>query len=86
IRGRRNILDSFLARKPGRTVHVVTAISDTEAASRCIIQLFPTTSPAEGGVALHARETPFIGGSLDRFRCEDGRWLFSERRGYLTIK
>ncbi|MEK9856182.1 MAG: hypothetical protein VW495_15385, partial [Rhodobiaceae bacterium] len=65
---------------------MVTTISATEAESRCIIQLFPATSPAEGGVALHARETPFIGGSLDRFRCEDGRWLFSERRGYLTIK
>ena len=26
IRGRRNILDSFLARKPGKTVHVVTNI------------------------------------------------------------
>ena len=91
IQGRCDSLKSFLARKPGRTVHVVTnimvtAISATEAASRCIIQLFPTTSPAEGGVALHARETPFIGGSLDRFRCENGQWLFSKRRGFLTIK
>ena len=91
IQGRSNILDSFLARKPGQTVHVVTnimvtAISATEATSRCIIQLFPARSPTEGGVALHARETPFIGGSLDRFQCEKDQWLFSERRGFLTIK
>jgi len=91
IHGRSDILQSFLARKSGRTVHVVTnimvtALSLVEATSRCTIQLFPATSNAEDEIASHSRETPLIGGSSDRLRLENGQWLFSERRGYLTIK
>ncbi|MGB1921194.1 MAG: nuclear transport factor 2 family protein [Candidatus Puniceispirillaceae bacterium] len=91
IQGRHKILESFLARKPVWTVHVVTNImvttlSATEATSHCTIQLFQATPEAEGAVASHARETAIIGGSLDRFRCADEQWLFSERRGFLTIK
>ena len=87
----RVILLSFLARKSGKTVHIVTnimvtALSSVEATSRCTIQLFPATSNAEDEIASHSRETPLIGGSSDRFRLESGQWLFSERRGYLTIK
>ena len=91
IRGRDRILESFLARMPGQTVHVVsnimvTAISPNEAKSRCTIQLFQATDKAEGEVATHRRETPLIGGPLDHLRLTDGQWLFSERRGFLTIK
>jgi len=91
ICGRDNILDSFLARKPGRTVHVVTnimvtAISPGEATSRCTIQLFLATGAEEDGAAAPARAMPLIGGSLDRLRREAGQWLFSERRGFLTIR
>lgn len=91
IHGRSDILQSFLARKSGKTVHIVTnimvtALSSVEATSRCTIQLFPATPNAEDEIASHSRETPLIGGSSDRFRLESGQWLFSERRGYLTIK
>jgi len=91
IYGRDDILQSFLARKSGRSVHVVTnimvtALSLDEATSRCTIQLFPATSTADDEIASHGRETPVIGGSADRLRLENGRWLFAERRGYLTIK
>lgn len=91
IHGRDKILESFLARTPARSVHVVTnimvtAISLCEATSRCTIQLFPATTKAEDGIASHSRATPVIGGSLDCLRFENGRWLFSERRGFLTIK
>lgn len=91
IRGRDRILESFLARTPSRTVHVVTnimvtAISASEATSRCTIQLFPATAEMEDGVASHGRVAPLVGGSVDRLCLENGKWLFSERRGYLTIK
>ena len=91
IRGRDRILASFLARTPNRTVHVVTnimvtAISASEATSICTIQLFPATARMEDGVASHGRAAPLVGGSVDRLCRENGKWLFSERRGYLTIK
>jgi len=91
IRGRDRILESFLARTPRRTVHVVTnivvtAISTREATSRCTIQLFPATAEMEDGVATHGRAAPLVGGSVDRICLKNGEWLFSERRGYVTIK
>ena len=91
IRGRDRILESFLARTPSRTVHVVTnimvtAISPRAATSRCTIQLFPATAAGQDSVLSHSRAAPLVGGSLDRICLENGQWLFSERCGYLTIK
>jgi len=98
IRGRKDILASFAARDPGYSTHVVTNIlvtaeSPTMATARSTIQLFLATGPddpedsrADRVVASHARAAPLIGEFLDRLRLENDQWLFSERRGRVTIR
>ena len=91
IHGRDNILASFTARPAGITEHVVTnimvtVISDTEAAARSTVLLFPGKAEPGDKVASHARDMPVVGHFVDRLRLENDRWLFSTRRGYLTIK
>jgi len=98
IRGRKDILASFAARDPGHSTHVVTNIlvtaeSPTMATARSTIQLFLATGPddpedsrANRVVASHAGAAPLIGEFLDRLRLENDQWLFSERRGRVTIR
>jgi len=46
----------------------------------------PQDSWANRVVASHARAAPLIGEFLDRLRLENDQWLFSERRGRVTIR
>lgn len=90
IHGRDNILASFHARTAGITEHVVsnilvTVMSATEAKARSTVLLFPGKAAPDKKMASHARETPVVGHFVDRLRLENDRWLFSERRGLLTI-
>ena len=91
ICGRANILASFVARDPGDNRHIITNIlvtaeSSTTATARSTIQLFLATSGSDGSVASHARAAPLIGEFLDCLRLENDQWLFSERRGCMTIR
>lgn len=91
ISGRENIRESFLSRKSGVTQHIVSNIivtveSPTTAKASSVLQLFTGMQEVDGHVATHARTTPLIGRFEDRFRLVQGNWLFSERRGSLTMK
>lgn len=79
IEGRGAILAGFLVRPPRTTRHICANIRvDVESRSRAsaLSQILLFTG---------AGSPPLVGSYADVMACEDGRWLFAERRGSLDF-
>lgn len=90
IVGRDAILAMFRDRPPRLSRHIITnslieVMSATEARGRCYITLYSTADVDSARPAL-AEPSIFVGQYDDRYVCEDGRWLYSERRGSAALK
>ena len=91
IVGRDNILASFRSRKPTLTQHIVSNVlvsveSESKASASSVLQLFIGTPVTDNSVPSHANSNPIVGRFHDKFELVGDCWLFSERRGILTIK
>ncbi|MFD1789880.1 nuclear transport factor 2 family protein [Sphingomonas floccifaciens] len=78
ITGRDAILAAFRARPARTTRHLCSNI--------VVDVLSSDSAVAESAMALFLPgEPPKLGGFYDRFVREDGKWLFAERRGFLSF-
>jgi uncharacterized protein (TIGR02246 family) len=88
IVGRAAILDSYKARPPRISRHIIANIlvdvlSDTGAQCRSTMVLY---SAPPGDLPAVAAPPALLGGFKDRLVRVDGEWLFAERRGWLDLK
>ncbi len=89
IRGRDAILQSYLARPPRYTRHLISTVAitvhDENHASGHSYMTLHVGQPAIADPP-QADSTWLIGDSRDTFVREDGVWRFHERRGALAMK
>lgn len=89
IVGRQNIHASYASRPPSITQHVVSNVvvdvqSETTGSALSTVLLY-LGEPGDP-VPTHKQPMPLVGKYADRFRLENGVWLFSERLGSLTLR
>jgi hypothetical protein len=90
IRGQDKVLESYLARPPRYTRHMITSlvitVTDADNAIGHSYLALHTGKPGEGGTVGQADPAYLIGDFKDVFVREDGVWKFFERRGSLAMK
>ena len=90
IRGRDKVLESYLARPPRYTRHMITSvvitIEDADHATGHSYLALHTGKPGEEGGVGQADPAYLIGDFKDVFVREGGAWKFFERRGSLAMK
>ena len=90
IRGRDKVLESYLARPPRHTRHMITSVvitvQDADNATGHSYLALHTGKPGEDGAVGQADPAYLIGDFKDTFVRDAETWKFMERRGTLAMK
>ena len=90
IRGRDKVLESYLARPPRYTRHMITSVvitvQDADHATGHSYLALHTGKPGEDGAVGQADASYLIGDFKDTFVRDAETWKFMERRGTLAMK
>ncbi|KAB7767005.1 nuclear transport factor 2 family protein [Xanthomonas maliensis] len=90
IHGREAIRQSFRERPPRTSCHlmhntIVDVQSDTRAHAHSHVLLY-TAADTSGAPPWNAQTPALLGSFDDVLVCEQGRWLFQQRRGSLLLR